>query len=318
MESENKKRGLRINNGALMCTAEGENFFKTIINGDGIIDIGNLQGKIDKDTDIKVDIDNIETGDGEKITDLIDDKMNELKNETDKAVEDLTNRANQQIERADELADYIDGLTGEIGVFKVETEKALATKVADTEFSSYRMQTARDIADKVSNYNFDSWRTQSAQMIADKVSSSAFDSYRVQTDREIMDRVKGSEFNSYIYQTDRKISMVVDDYGNINAAQIALSIKNNSSAISMIADNISIEPKSGIINFPNGTDIDARDYGDGRNIIRLRSDYNNYILISSNGVAFFNGSSGANGRPFLQFDEDAVYVHGKKVKWTYV
>ncbi|MBD5589206.1 phage tail protein [Clostridium botulinum] len=317
MESENKKRGLRINNGALMCTAEGENFFKTIINGDGIIDIGNLQGKIDKDTDIKVDIDNIETGNGEKIGDLIDDKINGLETEIDKAVEDLTNRADQQIERADELADYIDGLTGEIGVFKVETEKALATKVADEKFESYRMQTSEDIADKVSNYKFDSWRTQSAQMIADKVSSNAFDSYRTQTDREIMDRVKGSEFNSYIYQTDRKISMVVDDYGNINAAQIALSISNNSSAISMIADNISIEPKSGIINFPNGTDIDARDYGDGRNIIRLRSDYNNYILISSNGVALFNGSSGANGKPFMQFTEDAVYVHGKKIKWTY-
>ncbi|HCL4447044.1 TPA: hypothetical protein N2D16_002648 [Clostridium botulinum] len=318
MESENKKRGLRINNGALMCTAEGENFFKTIINGDGIIDIGNIQGKIDKDTDIKVDIGNIETGDGEKITDLIDDKMNELKNETDKAVEDLTNRADQQIERADELADYIDSLTGEIGVFKVETEKALATKVADTEFKSYRMQTAELIADKISSSEFKSYRTQTDRMIADKVSSSAFDSYRVQTDREIMDRVKGSEFNSYIYQTDRKISMVVDDYGNINAAQIALSIKNNSSAISMIADNISIEPKSGIINFPNGTDIDARDYGDGRNIIRLRSDYNNYILISNTGISFFNGSSGANGRAFMKFDESGVYVHGSKVKWTYV
>ncbi|MBY6842739.1 phage tail protein [Clostridium botulinum] len=317
MESENKKRGLRINNGAFMCTSEGENFFKTIINGDGIIDIGNIQGKIDKDTDIKVDIDNIETSDGEKISDLIDNKVDELKTETDKAVEDLTNRADQQIERADELADYIDGLTGEIGVFKVETEKALATKVADEKFESYRMQTAEDIADKVSNYKFDSWRTQSAQMIADKVSSNAFDSYRTQTDREIMDRVKGSEFNSYIYQTDRRISMVVDDYGNINAAQIAMGLEKDSSFIRMIADKIEIKPTSGVIEFPNGTDIDSRDYGDGRNIIRLRSNYNNYISVSSNGVALFNGSSGANGRPFMQFDEDAVYVHGKKVKWTY-
>ncbi|NCI19876.1 hypothetical protein EJM72_07400 [Clostridium botulinum] len=317
MESENKKRGLRINNGALMCTAEGENFFKTIINGDGIIDIGNIQGKIDKDTDIKVDIDNIETGDGEKITDLIDDKMNELKTETDKAVEDLTNRADQQIERADELADYIDGLTGEIGVFKVETEKALATKVANTEFKSYRMQTAELIADKISSSEFKSYRTQTDRMIADKVSSNAFDSYRTQTDREIMDRVKSSEFNSYIYQTDKRISMVVDDYGNINAAQIAMGLEKDSSFIRMIADRIEIKPTSGVIEFPNGTDVDSRDYGDGRNIIRLRSNYNNYISVSSNGIALFNGSSGANGRPFMQFDEDAVYVHGKKVKWTY-
>ncbi|WP_204244283.1 hypothetical protein, partial [Clostridium botulinum] len=197
---------------------------------------------IDKATDVKVDIDNIETGNGEKIGDLIDDKVNELETEIDKAVEDLTNRANQQIERADELADYIDGLTGEIGVFKVETEKALATKVADEKFESYRMQTAEDIADKVSNYKFDSWRTQSAQMIADKVSSNAFDSYRTQTDREIMDRVKGSEFNSYIYQTDRRISMVVDDYGNINAAQIAMGLEKDSSFIRMIADKIEIKP----------------------------------------------------------------------------
>lgn len=318
MESENKKRGLRINNGALMCTAEGENFFKTIINGDGIIDIGNLRGKIDENTDIKVDMDNIETGNGEKIGDLIDDKVNGLETEIDKAVEDLTNRANQQIERADELADYIDGLTGEVGVFKIETEKALATKVADTEFSSYRMQTAELIADKISSYEFKSYRTQTDRLIADKVSSSAFDSYRVQTDREIMDRIKGSEFNSYIYQTDKRISMVVDDYGNINAAQIAMGLEKDSSFIRMIADRIEIKPTSGVIEFPNGTDVDSRDYGDGRNIIRLRSNYNNYISVSSNGIALFNGSSGANGSPFMQLNEDAVYVHGKKVKWTYV
>lgn len=111
--------------------------------------------------------------------------------------------------------------------------------------------------------------------------------------------------------------MVVDDYGNINAAQIAMGLEKDSSFIRMIADRIEIKPTSGVIEFPNGTDVDSRDYGDGRNIIRLRSNYNNYISVSSNGIALFNGSSGANGRPFMQFDEDAVYVHGKKVKWTY-
>ncbi|BAO04877.1 uncharacterized protein CBO05P1_158 [Clostridium botulinum B str. Osaka05] len=311
MESENKKRGLRINNGAFMCTAEGENFFKTIINGDGIIDIGNIQGKIDKDTDIKVDIDNIETGDGEKITDLIDDKVNNLKNETDKAVEDLTSRADQQIEKANELADYIDSLSDDLGLFKVETDKMFATKVSDTEFKSYQIQTAQEIANKVSSYTFDSYRTQTDRMIADKVSSNTFDSYRTQTDREIMDRVRSSQFNSYTYQTDRKIAMVVDNYGDINVAQIALSISNNSSAIKMIADNIEIKPHSGIIEFPSGQVIDCRDNA-GDHAIRIGAD-NNYVKVSAGGVDIYH-----HGTMAWSFTQNAIYNRGKQVSFKYV
>lgn len=307
MEAENKKRGLRINNGAFMCAAEGENFFKTIINGDGIIDIGNVTGKIDKDTDIKVDIDNVETGDGEKIGDLIDDKVNNLKNETDKAVEDLTSRADQQIEKANELADYIDSLSDDLGLFKVETDKMFATKVSDTEFKSYQIQTAQKIANKVSSYTFDSYRTQTDRMITDKVSSSTFDSYRIQTDREIMDRVKSSEFNSYTYQTDRKISMVVDSYGNINTGEITVAMQKDSSFIRMIADNIEIKPRSGIIEFPNGQVVDCRD-----NAIRMGAN-NTYVKAGAGGIDLYH-----NGVQCWGFTSNGLYFNGRQVKIEYI
>lgn len=304
MESENQKRGLRINNGALMCTNEGENFFKTIINGDGIIDIKNIEGIINNETNITVDVGNVKTNDGKGLNDIVDDKINDFKSNIDEAVEDLTQRADQQIDKANELADYIDSLSDELGVFKVETENMLATKVSDKDFQSYRIQTANLIADKVSSSDFNSWRTQSAQMIADKVSSSTFESYRVQTDREIMDRVKSSDFNSYIYQTDKKISMVVDDYGNINSAQIALSISNNSSAISMIADRIEIKPTSGIIEFPNGQDIDCR-LGD----LRLRRTSTNYLRISTNGNLDYRTDWGL----LFSVTDTGVYFKGTKI-----
>lgn len=119
-----------------------------------------------------------------------------------------------------------------------------------------------------------------------------------------------NKMNSKITQQANNISLVVDGGGSIKAAQIALAIANNSSAISMIADNIEIKPSSGIIEFPNGQVIDCRD-NVGDHAIRMGSNAT-YVKSSSGGIDVYH-----NGIQAWSFTSNGVYFKGKKLKIQY-
>ncbi|EPY2283729.1 hypothetical protein ACXAT6_000892 [Clostridium sporogenes] len=119
-----------------------------------------------------------------------------------------------------------------------------------------------------------------------------------------------NKMNSKITQQANNISLVVDGGGSIKAAQIALAIANNSSAISMIADNIEIKPSSGIIEFPNGQVIDCRD-NVGDHAIRMGSNAT-YVKSSSGGIDVYH-----NGIQSWSFTSNGVYFKGRKLKIQY-
>ncbi|BDR74198.1 hypothetical protein K144316041_p20370 (plasmid) [Clostridium tetani] len=108
--------------------------------------------------------------------------------------------------------------------------------------------------------------------------------------------------SSWISQEADKISMVVDNRGRINSAEIALAIADNYSAIRMIADKIEIKPRSGIIEFPNGQDIDCRG-GD----IRIRNSSRNYFRISGDFDFIYGGSILAS------ITSSGIYFRGRRV-----
>ncbi|EKO1913626.1 phage tail protein [Clostridium botulinum] len=118
-----------------------------------------------------------------------------------------------------------------------------------------------------------------------------------------------NKMNSKIAQQANSISLVVDG-GSINAAEIAMAITNNSSAISLIADNIEIKPSSGIIEFPNGQVIDCRD-NVGDHAIRMGSNAT-YVKSSSGGIDVYH-----NGIQSWSFTSNGVYFKGKKLKIQY-
>ncbi|HDI3055699.1 TPA: phage tail protein [Clostridium botulinum] len=125
-----------------------------------------------------------------------------------------------------------------------------------------------------------------------------------------------SKVNSKIEQQADSISLIVDGGGSIKAAQIALAIANNSSAINMLADTINIIPHDGVINFSNGTSIDTRDSsGQNRdNFIRLRADKYHYVCVDANNEAislFFPGGGGSHA--YWTFKKDGLYKDGVKV-----
>lgn len=108
--------------------------------------------------------------------------------------------------------------------------------------------------------------------------------------------------SSRITQQADKIEMVVDGRGDIRAASIALAISEDYSAISMIADRIEIKPRSGIIEFPNGQDIDCRG-GD----IRIRNSSRNYFRISGDFDFIYGGSILAS------ITSSGIYFRGRRV-----
>ncbi|BFN03919.1 hypothetical protein K092500153_06260 [Clostridium tetani] len=108
--------------------------------------------------------------------------------------------------------------------------------------------------------------------------------------------------SSRISQEADKISMVVDSRGRINSAEIALAIADDYSAIRMIADRIEIKPRSGIIEFPNGQDIDCRG-GD----IRIRNSSRNYFRISGDFDFIYGGSILAS------ITSSGIYFRGRRV-----
>lgn len=207
-----------------------------------------------------------------------------------------------------DLIKDIDAVTGDLGAYKVETDKMLATKVADEEFKSYQIQVSNQLSSKVSSYEFESYRVQTDKAIMDRVTGTEFESFKVQTDDAISQMVKGTDFNSYVAQTNDKIALVVQDNGTVNSASIALAISQDESAIQLIADRIEIKPASGIIEFPNGQDIDCRSEG-----IRLRRDGSHYINVANSGIFFYTGSQ----QNSWQFDSDGIYHFGRRIKLEY-
>ncbi|NEZ46494.1 endopeptidase [Clostridium niameyense] len=124
-----------------------------------------------------------------------------------------------------------------------------------------------------------------------------------------------NKMSSKIQQQANNISLVVDG-GSINAASIAMAITENKSAINMIADTIEIKPKDGVIHFSNGTDIDTRDSTgqNNPNHIRLRADWNSYVLVDTVGTHVYRSLDGSTTKAVWTFNENGAYFKGKKVK----
>lgn len=259
---------------------------------------------------------------GDRITGL-NVKMNGIQYSGQIKLDDVVDKhvelANEMTEKTNDMIKDIDAVTGDLGVYKVETDKMLATKVADSEFKSYQIQVAGQLSSKVEGHEFESYRMQTDRAIADRVKGSEFESYKVQTDYAISQMVKGTEFQSYVAQTDSKIAMVVQDNGRVNSASIALAISEDESSLQLIADRIEIKPHSGVIEFPNGTDIDTRDSsGHNRpNHIRLRADRYNYIMVNQDGFQVFQHDGSGGTTSAFRVSKEGTFVYGRKVKWTY-
>lgn len=240
----------------------------------------------------------------------------------DDVVQNHYNLAEELTQTTNDLINEIDAVTDDLGVFKVETDKMLATKVANEEFKSYQIQVAGQLSSKVSSSVFESYRVQTDRAIMDRVTGQEFESFKVQTDDAISQMVKGTDFNSYVSQTNDKIALVVQDNGQVNSASIALAISQDQTALQLIADRIEIKPHSGIIEFPNGTDIDTRDSsGNSRqNYIRLRASRFVYVRVDGNtssiDLCFPDGSGGSDGA--WSFTRSGVYHLGKRVKIEYL
>lgn len=248
---------------------------------------------------------------GDKITGL-NVKVNGIQYREQIKLDDVIDKhlelADEMTQTTNDLIKDIDAVTGDLGVYKVETDKMLATKVADEDFKSYQIQVSGQLSSKVSSYEFESYRTQTDKAIMDRVTGTEFESFKVQTDDAISQMVKGTDFNSYVAQTNDKIALVVQDNGTVNSASIALAISQDQSSLQLIADRIEIKPSSGIIEFPNGQDIDCRLEG-----IRLRRDSSHYINVANSGIFFYTGSQTNS----WQFDSDGIYHKGRRLKLEY-
>ena len=100
---------------------------------------------------------------------------------------------------------------GAFSAYQTQTADLIAQKVATKDFSAYQATTAKEISSKVESSDFNTYKTQTAGMIDDKVSNSAYASDKTQTASEIADRVSNSAFSTYQTQTASQIASKVDN-----------------------------------------------------------------------------------------------------------
>lgn len=112
-----------------------------------------------------------------------------------------------------------------------------------------------------------------------------------------------SSLSSTITQQANKISMVVDGGGNINAASITAAIVNNQSSINLIADHISLQPKSNVIDFPNGCSVDCNG-----SVARLRQNQYNYLYVDGQGLTVY-----VRGTIIAYITTSGIYWMGQRV-----
>jgi hypothetical protein len=179
------------------------------------------QAMNDLSTETDIKLDDLST----ELSTKIDESVYQLRTET-------TTKVNDLVTKTDNIIADVDAVTGDLGVFKVQTDTMLATKVATEMFTSYQ--------------------TQTADLIASKVSSSTFESYQMQTDNTIASKVSSNAFESYRMQTDNRIAMVVDSYGSVNGSSIVMGI-NESSYVKIAADKLELDGLVTINSLSNGT-----------------------------------------------------------------
>ncbi|KAF0336890.1 phage tail protein [Pediococcus acidilactici] len=99
-----------------------------------------------------------------------------------------------------------------------DLENGLASKVSNSEYTSYKIQTANLIGSKVDNGDFSTYKTQTADLIAQKVATKDFSAYQATTAKAIDSKVESKAFESYKTQTADAISSKVSkkDANNVN------------------------------------------------------------------------------------------------------
>lgn len=99
-----------------------------------------------------------------------------------------------------------------------DLENGLASKVSNSEYTSYKTQTADLIGSKVDNGDFSTYKTQTADLIAQKVATKDFSAYQATTAKAIDSKVESKDFNTYKTQTADMIASKVSkkDANNVN------------------------------------------------------------------------------------------------------
>ncbi|WP_291567013.1 MULTISPECIES: phage tail protein [unclassified Clostridium] len=303
-DKDNKNLGIRVNNGTLQITNEGENHFKKFIDGNGI-DASLIKGKLSDSVDVIVTPDRVVDASGNSITSIMQDHLSDLENEFERQ---LWQQAKQNYDMTDELAYYIDGLTGDLGVFKIETQDMLASKVSDETFKSYQIQTSQLISSKVESSEFTSYRTQTDRVIANMVRDIDGNSSQIAMNSQMIGtKVSDYEFTSAISQLSYEISSKVSEgeiYSIIRQSSSAVEYAFNDISPSVTMDrygiklgrNCSIDCESinstdsgnPIIRLFGECSLDAtynNEQGRG-SAIRLKWDRYNYIRIESGAINF--------------------------------
>lgn len=311
-DKDNKNNGIRINNGCLQVTNEGDKNFQTIINGNGLIDAGNLTGTINKDNvDLDINTDDVYDGNGNSMSDIIGEinssvvqQANEWFDYIDQMEEAFGNRMDVLVGDMDDNTTKINQTNKDITLLAKETTEKYAAiniranaieqmvKNDEENFRTYRIQTDRAIADKVESEDFKSYRLETDRLIADKVDSDDFESYRTQTDRDISDIVRDKAGKGDIYSiikqsptaveyafNDISTSVTIDRYGlelgsGCRIACDAINSTNVGEPIIRLFGSCSLD----------ATYNNERGKGDS---IRLKWDRANYVMVESGAISYF-------------------------------
>lgn len=154
----------------------------------------------------------------------------------------------------------------------------LASKVANSDFTSYKTQTANQIGQMVTNSTFSAYQQTTADLIAQKVATKDFSAYQATTAKEISSKVESSDFNTYKSQTADMISSKVSstDFNNLKVGSRNLylnskEIKDGYGAIGGVT--VTVEPFDSTTNMwhivsgqGNGEKVGIYlwDYGNGK------------------------------------------------------
>jgi predicted nucleic acid-binding Zn-ribbon protein len=246
----------------------------------------------------------------QQITMEVNSKISDVNGRIDSANSRITQTANQITMEVNQKITDVNG--------KVDAANSKITQTAEQITTEVNKQVT-DINGKIDAAN--SNISQTAEQITTEVNKQFTDvdnkitetnSKIEQTASEIKSTVSSmsddvGKIQSTIDQQADKISMVVSSDGDIKAASIAMAIADDGSAINMIADHISITPKSGVINFPDGQSLDCRN-----DAVRLRYSSSNYVRIDDDGISLYDGGSYC-----FAFKSDGMYYRGRKVKLTF-
>ena len=140
------------------------------------------------------------------------------------------------------VADLKDGSTLTIA----QLENGLASKVSNSDYTTYKTQTANQIGQMVTNSNFSAYQQTTADLIAQKVSTKDFSAYQATTAKAISSKVESSDFNTYKTQTADMISSKVStaDFKNLKISNRNLALET-ATTVTMTGENRSNQVQDG-------------------------------------------------------------------------